>query len=125
MPLLSDESLAAEAAKRASYRLAGITTKLNVREVADMERLAARRGLQRGELIRQLILDELARDSGESPVSLELIEIVGIRLMLSNFLTPIATGQKLTPEIAEQVLSETRKRKRGVAVELSREVEGR
>lgn len=125
MPLLSDQSLTAEAEKRANYRLVGITTKLNVREVADLERLATRRGLQRGELIRQLILDEFARDSGESPVSPELIEIVGIRLMLSNFLTPIATGQKLTPEIAEQVLSETRKRKRGVAVELSRDMEGR
>lgn len=125
MPLLSDENLMAQADKAANYRLSAISTKLTAREVIDLDRLADRRGQIRSELIRRLILDELARDSGELAVSPELVEIVGIRLMLSNFLTPIATGQKLTPEIAEQVLSETRKRKRGVAVELSREVEGR
>jgi hypothetical protein len=53
-------------------------------------------GLQRGELIRKLILDELARDSGSVPASTELTEIMGIRLMLTNLFRPLATGQKLT-----------------------------
>jgi hypothetical protein len=52
--------------------------------------LARKHGLQRGEFIRQLILDELARDSGDPPVSVELVEILGLRLMLTNLLKPLA-----------------------------------
>src|ERR1700690_4325997 len=98
MPLLSEDQLVAEAEKRETYRLVGVTTKLSSREVADIERLAKRRGQQRGELIRRLILDELTRDSSEPTASAELSEIIGIRLMLMNVLKPLATGQKLTPE---------------------------
>ena len=85
-----------DAEKRASFRLLGVTTKLNPREVEDVERLARSRGLQRGELIRKLILDELARDAGSVEASTELTEIMGIRLMLTNLFRPLATGQKLT-----------------------------
>ena len=77
MPLLNEDSLAAEAQKRASYRLVGVTTKLSPREVADVERLAKGRGQQRGELIRQLIRNELAKGADTSIASTELTEIMG------------------------------------------------
>jgi hypothetical protein len=120
MAILSDEQLASDAEKRATYRLLGVTTKLSPREVTAIERLASKRGLQRGELIRQLILRELRQDAGEATVSAELTEIIGLRLMLANLLKPIATGQKITPEIFDAIMAEVRKTKREVAVEAQR-----
>ena len=123
MPLLSEDQLAAEAEKRETYRLVGVTTKLSPREVADIERVAKRRGQQRGEFIRHLILDELTRDNGEPTASAELREIVGLRLMLMNVLNPLAAGQKLTPEVFDGIMTEVKKRKRAVAVEARQEAE--
>ena len=124
MAILSDEQLASDAEKRATYRLLGVTTKLSPREVTAIERLASKRGLQRGELIRQLILRELRQDAGDATVSAELTEIIGLRLMLANLLKPIATGQKITPEVFDAIMAEVRKTKREVAVEAQRLQEG-
>jgi hypothetical protein len=85
-----------EAEKRLTYRLTGVTTKLSPREVVDVEKLAKKRGQQRGEPIRLLILDELARDAGQQTAGAELTEIVGLRLLLTNILKPLMTGQKIT-----------------------------
>jgi hypothetical protein len=116
MSLFNDEELADQAKAKAEYRLIGVTTKLSPQEVEDIERLAKKHGLQRSEFIRQLILDELARESGEPPVSLELIEIIGLRLMLTNLLKPLATGHKITPEVFDGVIAEVKKHKRGLAI---------
>ena len=116
MPILGDEDMEARTAERAGYRVNHVGTKLNEQEVRDLDALAKRRNQTQGELIRQLILDELARDSGEPPVSPELIEIIGLRLMLSNLLEPVATGQTLTPETFRGIIAEVKKHKRALAV---------
>jgi hypothetical protein len=121
MSLFSDEQLTDEA--KAKYRLIGVTTKLSPQEVEDIERLAKKHGLPRSEFIRQLILDELARDSVEPPVSPELIEILGLRLMLTNLLRPLATGQKITPEIFDGMIAEVKKHKRNLAVKTRTDLE--
>ena len=123
MKLTDDMQISTDAEKRASFRLLGVTTKLNPREVEDVERLARSRGLQRGELIRKLILDELARDAGSVAASTELTEIMGIRLMLTNLFRPLATGQKLTPEAFDNMLAEVKKRKREVATDAMQDLE--
>jgi hypothetical protein len=123
MSFFNEEQLAAEAKAKASYRLIGVTTKLSPREVEDIERLARKHGLQRGEFIRQLILDELARDSGDPPVSLELVEIIGLRLMLTNLLKPLTTGQKITPEVFDGIIAEVKKHKRGLAIKTRTDLE--
>ena len=119
----NDEQLTAEAKAKASYRLIGVTTKLSPREVEDTEGLARKHGLQRGEFIRQLILDELARDSGDPPVSAELVEILGLRLMLTNLLKPLATGQKITPDVFDGIIAEVKKHKRGLAIKTRTDLE--
>jgi len=123
MKLTDDMQITTNAEKRANFRLLGVTTKLNPREVEDVERLARSRGLQRGELIRKLILDELARDAGSVAASTELTEIMGIRLMLTNLFRPLATGQKLTPEAFDNMLAEVKKRKREVATDAMQDLE--
>ena len=123
MSLFNDEQLTAEAKAKASYRLIGVTTKLSPREVEDIERLARKHGLQRGEFIRQLILDELACDSGDPLVSPELVEIIGVRLMLTNLLKPLATGQKITPDVFDGIIAEVKKHKRGLAIKTRADLE--
>ena len=123
MSFFNDEQLTAEAKAKASYRLIGVTTKLSPREVEDIERLARKHGLQRGEFIRQLILDELACDSGDPPVSPELVEILGLRLMLTNLLKPLTTGQKITPEVFDGIIAEVKKHKRGLAIKTRTDLE--
>ena len=123
MPLLSDEAMVQTAEQRASFRLTNVSSKLSRSETERFDALAKRRGQQRGELIRRLILDELSRDSGEPAASAELSEIVGLRLMLTNVLKPLATGQKLTPEVFDGIMTEVKKRKRAVAVEARLEAE--
>ena len=123
MPLLSEDQLTEEATKRVSFRLVGVTTKLSPHEVADIERLAKKRGQPRGELIRQLILTELRRSDVLPTASPELSEIVGIRLMLTNLLKPLTTGIKITPEVFEGIMVEVKKRKTALAVETKQDLE--
>ena len=123
MPLLSDDAMVQKAEQRASFRLTNVSSKLSQNETARFDALAKRRGQQRGEFIRHLILDELTRDSGEPTASAELSELVGIRLMLMNVLKPIAAGQKLAPEVFDGIMAEVKKRKKAVAIEARQEAE--
>ena len=115
MAILEDSEIAMKAEERTRFRLKSAGTKLNQQELRDLSALAKRRGVRPGELIRKLILDELARDAGVVAASTELTEIMGIRLMLTNLFRPLATGQKLTPEAFDNMIAEIKKRKRGVA----------
>jgi hypothetical protein len=122
MPLVSDEAIAERAKQQESFRLTNVSSKLNRSEAERLDTLAAKRGQQRGELIRRLILDELARDD-EPTASAELTEVIGLRLMLTNLLKPLTTGQKLTPEMFDGIMAEVKKRKKAVAIEARQEVE--
>ena len=119
MPLLSDEVVT----QRASYRVKTAGTKLNRDELAALAKHCSERGTTPGELIRHLILTELQHTDPEPTASPELSEIVGIRLMLTNVLKPLATGQKLTPEVFDGIMVEVKKRKRAVAVEAQLDLE--
>ncbi len=123
MSLLSDEQIATDAEKRTRFRLQGVTTKLNQSEVRAIGELARKRGLQRGELIRNLILAEIARSEDSVTPSLELTEIMGLRLMLTNLFKPLATGQKLTAEAFDNMLAEVKRRKRSVAEDALQDLE--
>lgn len=123
MRLISDEEITVAAQRRESFRLTNVSSKLSRREAERLDTLAKKRRQQRGELIRKLILDELARDADEHTTSAELTEIIGLRLMLTNLLRPLATGQKITPEVFDGILAEVKKRKKAVAIEVRHEAE--
>jgi hypothetical protein len=124
MPILDDHELATRALEREAFRLKVVSTKLSRKELIEFERLAKSRGVTPANLIRQLILREVHNEAGEPSVSAELTETIGLRLMLTNLLKPIATGQKITPEIFDAIMGEVRKTKREVAVEVQRQAEG-
>jgi Ribbon-helix-helix protein, copG family len=123
MPLLSDDDIAEAAQRREVFRESSVSTRLTRKETRDLDALAKSRGVQRGELIRKLIRDELAREVGTSAASTELTEIMGIRLMLTNLFRPLATGQKLTPEAFDNMVAEIKKRKRSVAEDALQDLE--
>ena len=123
MSLLGDEEICEMARQRESFRLTNVSSKLTRNETHQLDNLAKKHGLQRGEFIRQLILDELARDSGDPPVSSELVEIIGLRLMLTNLLKPLTTGQKITPEVFDGVITEVKKHKRSLAIKTRTDLE--
>ena len=123
MAILEDSEIATKAEERTRFRLKSAGTKLNQQELRNLGVLAKRRGVRPGELIRKLILDELARDAGTVAASTELTEIMGIRLMLTNLFRPLATGQKLTPEAFDNMVTEVKKRKRSVAEDALQDLE--
>ena len=123
MAILDDSEIATKAEERTRFRLKSAGTKLNQQELRNLGVLAKRRGVRPGELIRKLILDELARDAGTVAASTELTEIMGIRLMLTNLFRPLATGQKLTPEAFDNMVAEVKRRKRSVAEDALQDLE--
>ena len=123
MSLLSDDDIAEAAQRREVFRERSVSTRLTRKETRNLDALAKIRGVQRGELIRQLIRNELARDGGTAAASTELTEIMGIRLMLTNLFRPLATGQKLTPEAFDNMVAEVKKRKRSVAEDALQDLE--
>ena len=123
MYLLNDDAMVEKAEQRASFRLTNVSSKLSRSEAERLDLLARKRGQQRGEFIRHLILDELTRDSGAPTASPELSEIVGVRLMLTNRLKPLATGLKITPEVFDGIMVEVKKRKTALAVETKQDLE--
>jgi hypothetical protein len=123
MSLLSDDDIAEAAQRREVFRESSVSTRLTRKETRNLDALAKSRGVQRGELIRKLIHDELARDAGTSTASTELTEIMGIRLMLTNLFRPLATGQKLTPEAFDNMVAEVKRRKRSVAEDALQDLE--
>ena len=123
MSLLNDDAMVEKAQQRTSFRLTNVSSKLSRSEAERLDLLAKKRGQQRGEFIRRLILDELIRDSGAPTASPELSEIVGIRLMLTNLLKPLTTGLKITPEVFDGIMVEVKKRKTALAVETKQDLE--
>ena len=123
MSLLKDDEIAGAALRREVFREISVSTRLTRKETRNLDDLAKSRGVQRGELIRQLIRNELAKGADTSIASTELTEIMGIRLMLTNLFRPLATGQKLTPEAFDNMLAEVKKRKRRVAEDAMQDLE--
>jgi hypothetical protein len=115
MALLTEESIEGRATRRQALRTCNVSSRLTRREAIGLDALAERRGVQRGELIRQLIRDELDREAGMQTADPVLVEVTGLRLMLANLLKPIALGQRMTPELFDAILTEVRRSKREVA----------
>lgn len=121
MPLLDDQTVTKRAKRRESFRLSNVSSRLTRTETERLDALAEKRGLQRGELIRQLILDALADDEAGGNAGLMLMEIVGVQLLLMNVLKPIATGQPLTASAFDNIVTEVHKLKQSVARKLVQE----
>ncbi len=100
------------------FRDIGITTKLTQKEVERLETLTEQSGISRSEFIRNLILEALAKAASTPEPSPELVEIIGLRLMLTNYLKPIAYGKTQTKEEVDVLSATIRDRKKPLAQEI-------
>jgi hypothetical protein len=96
-------------------RIHSVGTRLNPDENAELETLAAERHVTPGELLRTLVKEETQRVRHIHEPSLELVEIIGLRLMLTNFLKPMAHGKTQTKEEVDVLTNTIRERKKPLA----------
>jgi hypothetical protein len=115
MALLNEKNLAAEAAKRARFRVHHVGTKLNEAELHELEALAEKRKQTQAELIRGLVLREIEQDKTGLRPSAEMVEITACRLLLVNLLGPLAKGQVMTSEVFDGIVDLVKKQKARVA----------
>ena len=125
MALLDEKNLAAEAAKRARFRVHHVGTKLNEAELHELEVLAAKRKQTQAELIRGLVLREIEQDQTGLRPSAEMVEITACRLLLVNLLGPLAKGQAMTSEGFDGIVDEVKKQKARVARDRLKDHEAR
>jgi len=125
MALLDEKNLAAEAAKRARFRVHHVGTKLNEAELHELEVLTAKRKETQAELIRGLVLREIEQDQTGLRPSAEMVEITACRLLLVNLLGPLAKGEAMTPEAFNGIVDEVKKQKARVARDRLKDHEAR
>ena len=125
MALLDEKNLAAEAAKRARFRVHHVGTKLNEAELHELEVLAAKRKQTQAELIRGLVLREIEQEQTGLRPSAEMVEITACRVLLINLLAPMAKGQAMTQEGFDGIVDEVKKQKARVARDRLKDHEAR
>ncbi len=125
MALLDEKNLAAEAAKRARFRVHHVGTKLNEADLHELEALARKRSQTQAELMRGLILREIEHDKMGLRASAELVEITACRLLLTHLLRPMATGQAMTEQAFDGIIEEVKKHKARVAEDRLKDHEAR
>lgn len=124
MSILTEDSIEVRAERRALLRTENVSSRLTKTEAELLDGLAKKRGLQRGDCIRQILLAELAHSSESPAASPELVEIVGLRLMLTNLLRSISQSQPITQERFDAIMTEVRRSKTDIATDLVAKNEG-
>jgi hypothetical protein len=125
MALLNEKNLAAEAAKRARFRVHHVGTKLNETELRQLEVLAAKRKQTQAELIRGLVLREIEQDQTGLRPSAEMVEITACRLLVVNLLGPLLKGQVVTSEVFDGIVDMVKRQKVRVAMDRLKDHEAR
>jgi hypothetical protein len=125
MALLDEKNLAAEAAKRARFRVHHVGTKLNETELRQLEVLAAKRKQTQAELIRRLVLREIEQDQTGLRPSAEMVEITACRLLVVNLLGPLLKGQVVTSEVFDGIVDMVKRQKVRVAMDRLKDHEAR
>ncbi len=125
MALLNEKNLAAEAAKRARFRVHHVGTKLNETELRQLEVLAAKRKQTQAELIRGLVLREIEQDQTGLQPSAEMVEITACRLLVVNLLGPLLKGQVVTSEVFDGIVDMVKRQKVRVAMDRLKDHEAR
>jgi hypothetical protein len=124
MAILGEGNLLAERARHAKFRTNHVGTKLNETELREFETLAEKRQQSPSELIRGLVLREIAQDKEPTPElrpSVELEEITVLRLLLINVLPKLAMGETMTKEAYSAIETEVKNRKSSRGLELLKE----
>lgn len=124
MSILAEDQIEVRAERRALLRSENVSSRVTKKEAEQIDALASQRGLQRGDCIRQVLLAELARSAQPSVASPELVEIIGLRMILTNLLRSISQAQPITQERFDAIMTEVRRSKLQVANDMVAKKEG-
>jgi hypothetical protein len=102
-------------------RTAVVSARFSLEEVRELDDLAAQKGMDRTELLRSLVLKNLATGTPRPApkITEELAEIVGVRLLIVNLLKPLLLGKEpLSEEDFHAITARIKTRKKILAGEI-------
>ncbi len=113
MPLLSSElQPGIRRVRGREKRNITLNTKLTRAEYAEVERHCESLGLDFGEWLRSLVLQEVRDKTGQLAL---MAEITSLRLLLVNTLEPLLRGERMTAEQFKEMLRYVKANKRKAA----------
>ncbi len=96
-------------------RIVTASTKVTDLELTELEQAAASRGARLGEWVRDTLLREARSLSGGVSLAHVLTEVVALQLFLTEALSPVVCGQRMTSEQYDALLRNVKSTKRCAA----------
>ena len=93
------------------------STKVTETELAELEKTAAECDMRLGEWIRDLLLREARFSSNKMATEQIMTEIVGLQLFLTNALSSIVRGERMSTEQYQDLMRNVKANKRRTARE--------
>jgi hypothetical protein len=118
--ILGEDDSSAESLPRRPHT---VGTRLSPEEVRQLTAIADERQAKVGDIVRELILEEITRKMSPPRPDPLLAEIVGVRLLLVNLLRPRDEHDALTTETFDLLVDEIKRVKKQVATELEQKEE--
>ncbi len=100
------------------FRTVTASTKVTELELRELERAAASRGVRLGEWVRDVLLREARSPADATSFTHVMTEIVGLQLFLTNALTPVVCGERITAKQYEELLQKVKANKHRAAREV-------
>ena len=100
------------------FRTVTASTKVTELELGELERAASQRGVRLGEWVREVLLREARSPSDAVSLTHLMTEIVGLQLFLTNALTPVVCGERITATQYEELLQKVKANTRRAAREV-------
>lgn len=100
-------------------RSRSIGTKVSDEEYAQLEKLAALRGITPGEWFREVVLGQLATAPAESTEQVILSEVLALRMLYLNTVQALGRGGQTTEELQKLIERVDREKQRKARERLS------
>jgi hypothetical protein len=100
------------------FRTFTASTKVTEVELTELERAAAECGVRLGEWIRKAVLKAARSSSGAHEADPLMTEIVALQLFLTNVLSPVARGERMSAEQYQELMRNVKTNKHRAAREV-------
>ena len=100
------------------FRTSTASTKVTEVELNELERAAAECGIRLGEWIREAVLKAARSSSGALVADPLMTEIVALQLFLTNALSPVACGERMSAEQYQELMRNVKTNKHRAAREV-------
>jgi hypothetical protein len=100
------------------FRTVTASTKVTEFELAELEQAAASRGVRLGEWVRDVLLREARSSAGAPEADPLMTEIVALQLFLTNVLSFVACGERMSGNQYQELMRNVKTSKRRTAREI-------